>query len=160
MKKYVLGLLLLLILVGIVFYRSQNSSEQPQQVKRQPQVVRNQAPIIDWSKASEDAQTYQIRFEQVEAAVKTGAKCYDVRSFIEYQLGHISIAEHYPVSQLRERRFPDLIQDMPIYLYGSDSVSSSQAAQLLREAGFRHVYDLGTVEQVKAIGGQFTEWWS
>ncbi|SUN08264.1 molybdopterin biosynthesis protein MoeB [Streptococcus acidominimus] len=152
MKKSRLILLVLVFTAVLVGYRYVNSFSPIEKKTAVRQYAPHPSDEIKWSEASQDAQTYQIRFEQVAAAVKNGAKCYDVRSFIEYQLGNIGIAEHYPLSSLRKQEFPAVVHDVPIYLYGSDSVMSAQAAKLLRDEGFQYVYDLGSVEQIKAIG--------
>ncbi|MBF0777402.1 rhodanese-like domain-containing protein [Streptococcus cuniculi] len=160
MKKSRMILLVLVLVAGFVGFQQMKPSSQPEEKRMPRRPLVGVEPNIKWSEASQDAQTYQIRFDQVEAAVKSGAKCYDVRSFIEYQLGHVEIAEHYPLTTLGKQEFPTLVHDVPIYLYGSDSVSSAQAAQLLRDEGFQYVYDLGSVDQIKAIGATIQEWWS
>ncbi|MTB64978.1 hypothetical protein GGG87_08205 [Streptococcus sp. zg-86] len=162
MKKSASIFLALVLLLGFVGYEQ----FQPKAPPKENQLIKTQLrggggmeARINWSKASQDAQIYQIRFEQVRAAVMNGAKCYDVRSFIEYQLGHVDIAEPLPLSTLEKQEFPSLIHDVPIYLYGSDGVSSAQAARSLRDQGFRYVYDLGSLEQIKVIGARLKEWW-
>lgn len=160
MRKGSTILLLVIGVVGLFTYRYLRNVTE----KEEKKVVHQQSigPVetnIKWSDASKDAQTYRIRFDQVVAAVKNGAKCYDVRSFLEYQLGHVSIAEHYSLTTLRKGEFPAVVYEVPIYLYGSDSISSAQAAKLLRDEGFLYVYDLGSVEQIKAIGARLNEWW-
>lgn len=157
------SMILLVFVPVVLWFASRNveiatNHEMKRTVDQQPS-----SPVekldIEWAEASKDAQTYRIRFDQVVAAVKNGAKCYDVRSFIEYQFGHVAIAEHYSLTSLAQQDFPALVHDVPIYLYSSDSRSSAQAARLLRAEGFQYVYDLGSLDQVKAIGAQLNEWW-
>lgn len=160
MRKASMILLMLVSVVAWLAYQRLGNTpklEEAKVVKQSP--VGRVKTAINWSEASPDAQTYQIRFEQVVAAVKNGAKCYDVRSFIEYQLSHVTIAEHYSLTSLDKQEFPSLVHDVPIYLYGSDSVSSARAAKLLRDEGFQYVYDLGSLDQVEAIGAELSEWW-
>ncbi|MBF0787665.1 MULTISPECIES: rhodanese-like domain-containing protein [unclassified Streptococcus] len=160
MKKKSIILLGFASVLGLLAHQEVGTATK-QEVKRTPgqQLVNRANRDIKWLEASKDSQTYQIRFEQVVAAVKNGAKCYDVRSFIEYQLGHVEVAEHYPLATLGRQEFPALVHEVPIYLYSSDSRSSAQAATLLRDEGFQYVYDLGSLDQVKAIGAVLNEWW-
>ncbi|MGT2715801.1 rhodanese-like domain-containing protein [Streptococcus respiraculi] len=161
MRKTSIVLVILISIVAFFAYRHGEKATKPEETSRVGQWPIGRVEIgIKWSEASKDAQKYQIRFEQVLEAVKNGAKCYDVRSFIEYQLGHVEIAEHYPLATLGKQEFPALVHDVPIYLYGSDNGSSAQAAKLLRDEGFHYVYDLGSVDQIKAIGATVQGWWS
>lgn len=108
---------------------------------------------IDWTKAGPDAQKLHITFEKVTSDVKNGAVFYDVRSAGEYQRGHFSITTHYPITDLEAGKLPDVPKDTVIYVHCQLGIRSADATKILRDAGYTHVFDLGGIEHVKAIGG-------
>lgn len=113
----------------------------------------NQTGDINWSQAGPDAQSKEITFAQVEAAVEAGAKFYDVRSPKEFQTSNFGITENFPVTDMEAGKFPDLAKDTPIYVHCQSGRRSADAAKLLRAAGFTQVCDLGGLAAVEAIGG-------
>ena len=108
---------------------------------------------IDWSQAGPDAQKNQISFADVKADVEKGAKFYDVRSEDEFNAGNFGITESYPIAELEAGILPDLAKDTKIYVHCLKGIRSAKAVEILREAGFSQVYDLGGIEEVEAIGG-------
>ena len=109
---------------------------------------------IDWSQAGPDAQKNQISIADVKADVEKGAKFYDVRSEDEFNAGNFGITESYPIAELEAGILPDLPKDTKIYVHCLRGIRSAKAVEILREAGFSQVYDLGGVQQVEAIGGK------
>jgi hydroxyacylglutathione hydrolase len=75
----------------------------------------------------------------------------DVRSEDEYKSGHIQGAIHIPVSEI-ESRLDEIPIDKPaiVYCNGSSCNRSGQAASILKENGYKEVFDL--------IGGGVFEW--
>jgi len=75
----------------------------------------------------------------------------DVRSEDEYKSGHIQGAIHIPVSEI-ESRLDEIPIDKPaiVYCNGSSCDRSGQAASVLKENGYKEVFDL--------IGGGIFEW--
>ena len=108
---------------------------------------------IDWSQAGPDAQKEQISFADVKADVEKGAKFYDVRSEDEFNAGNFGITESYPIAELEAGILPELPKDTKIYVHCLRGIRSAKAVEILREAGFSQVYDLGGIEEVEAIGG-------
>ena len=108
---------------------------------------------IDWSQAGPDAQKNQLSFADVKADVEKGAKFYDVRSEDEFNAGNFGITESYPIAELEAGILPDLAKDTKIYVHCLKGIRSAKAVEILREAGFSQVYDLGGIEEVEAIGG-------
>lgn len=150
MKKGLVIFLLLMIGAGVVW-----NSRKEDQMSSSIENVKNQVSSgIDWSKAGPDARRYQISFEAVRDAVANGAKFYDVRDDWEYKLGNFGITENLPLTELEAGNLPDLDKSVPIYIHCKAGIRSAKATQLLREAGFEHVYDLGGLESVTAIGGE------
>ncbi len=109
---------------------------------------------IDWSQAGPDAQKEQISFADVKSDVEKGAKFYDVRSEDEFNAGNFGITESYPIAELEAGILPELPKDTKIYVHCLRGIRSAKAVEILREAGFSQVYDLGGLEQVEAIGGK------
>lgn len=150
MKKGLVVFLLLVIGAGFVW---NNRKEEP--VTSSIENVTKQDPSgIDWSKAGPDARRYQISFDAVRDAVANGAKFYDVRDVLDYQLGNFGITENLPLPKLEAGDLPDVDKSVPIYIHCKAGIRSAKATQLLREAGFEHVFDLGGLEEVKVIGGE------
>lgn len=148
MKQYIFLVLLaglFLILVACGKKESVSSARQAVSVMKEAD--------IDWFKASADAKKYQISFEQVQAAVKEGAKFYDVRGEIEFQAANFGITENLPLPDLKAGKLPDLDKDTPIYVHCQSGRRSAEATAYLKKAGFTHVYDLGGLEHIQAIGG-------
>ena len=109
---------------------------------------------IDWSQAGPDAQKNQLSFADVKADVEKGAKFYDVRSEDEFNAGNFGITDSLPIAELEAGILPDVPKDTAIYVHCLKGIRSAKAVEILREAGFSQVYDLGGVQQVEAIGGK------
>jgi rhodanese-related sulfurtransferase len=78
----------------------------------------------------------------------------DVRDRQTYNDGHIMGAMPMPIDVLVHRAASSLDKSRDIYLYGATEEQTSQAATLLRSAGFEHVSQLkGGLAAWKAIGG-------
>ena len=86
--------------------------------------------------------------------MEKGAKFYDVRSEDEFNAGNFGITESFPIAELEAGILPDVPKDTTIYVHCLRGIRSAKAVEILREAGFSQVYDLGGVQQVEAIGGQ------
>jgi rhodanese-related sulfurtransferase len=91
----------------------------------------------------------KIDSAQGRAIVDAGdALVIDVRSLEEYTDGHLVGAQHIPVEDeaLWAERIQPLDRDRPTVVYCRSGRRSEVAAQLLVEAGFTQVYDLGGVQ--------------
>ena len=75
----------------------------------------------------------------------------DVRSEDEYKGSHIQGAIHIPVSEIEER-LDEIPKDKPVIVYcnGSSCNRSGQAASILKENGYKEVFDM--------IGQGIFEW--
>ena len=109
---------------------------------------------IDWSQAGPDAQKNQLSFADIKVDVEKGAKFFDVRSEDEFNAGNFGITDSLPIAELEAGILPDLSKDTKIYVHCLKGIRSAKAVEILREAGFSQVYDLGGVQQVEAIGGK------
>ena len=75
----------------------------------------------------------------------------DVRTPEEFATGHIAGAANISVQTLAER-LSEVPEDQPVVVYCRSGNRSAQAAQILQEAGYSSVYDLGGVNAWTAAG--------
>lgn len=77
----------------------------------------------------------------------------DVRTAEEYAAGHLDGASN---TDYRNGDFAKKLEswdkDKVYYLYCASGNRSSKAAALLKEAGFKHIYDLGAYPVLKEAG--------
>lgn len=76
--------------------------------------------------------------------VAEGAVLLDVRSGVEYAIGHLDGAVNIPVDELAGRT-SELDPDAEIVVYCLSGHRSEQAGEILTGAGFEHVHDLGSI---------------
>ena len=144
MKKLIFIYLLLTLSILAACQPSNSQTSSPS----------DSSSTIDWSQAGPDAQKNQLSFADVKADVEKGAKFYDVRSEDEFNAGNFGITDSLPIAELEAGILPDVPKDTTIYVHCLRGIRSAKAVEILREAGFSQVYDLGGVQQVEAIGGQ------
>lgn len=99
-------------------------------------------------------QSSSISFAAVQSDVKSGAKLYDVRTSQEYTSAHFENAENWSLQNMQSGKLPEVPKTTKIYVYCQSGNRSSQAAKLLKEAGFSNVTDLGGLQDVQEIGGK------
>ena len=75
----------------------------------------------------------------------------DVRTPQEYSSGHIAGAVNIPLQELSSRQ-SELPQDTPLILYCRSGNRSGQAANLLEDAGYSSIYNLGGTIQWTGAG--------
>ena len=85
-------------------------------------------------------QDYAAQFVQGGAA----HQLIDVRTPEEFAGGHIAGAVNIPVQELGAR-LSEVAQDEPVVVYCRSGNRSAQAAQILDQAGYAPVYDLGGI---------------
>lgn len=68
----------------------------------------------------------------------------DVRTPEEFASGHIPGSVNIPVDSLGQR-LSEVPQDKPVVLYCRSGNRSNQAAQILDQAGYTQIYDLGGI---------------
>lgn len=81
----------------------------------------------------------------------------DVRTPVEYDLGHVETASNYNVELLNDGKLPDIEKNEKIYLYCNSGNRSAQAEEILTEAGYTNTVDIGGLSDWEAIGGTFVE---
>jgi rhodanese-related sulfurtransferase len=78
----------------------------------------------------------------------------DVRNREDFNRCHILGAQAMPMDTLVDRAQSSLEPSRDIYVYGASDAETAQAAELLRQAGFRRVAELhGGVSAFQEIGG-------
>lgn len=75
----------------------------------------------------------------------------DVRTPEEFSTGHIAEALNIPLQSL-PNRLSELPNDQPIIVYCRSGNRSAQATQILLDAGYTQVYDLGGILNWTAQG--------
>ncbi len=90
-----------------------------------------------------------ISFQQARKLLDTepDSLLLDVREEEEYITGHPVEAELFTLADINAataaRRIPSL--DTPVMVYCRSGVRSREAARILRELGYRRVYDIGSL---------------
>jgi len=66
----------------------------------------------------------------------------DVRTPAEWESGHIEPAEHFPLSEMLDNRFPKANKDESLVVHCGSGYRSNIAASILKRAGFSRVKSL------------------
>ncbi len=85
-----------------------------------------------------------------------GTTIYDVRTQEEYNAGHAKDAILLPLSDIQAGATPDVERDAPIAVYCRSGNRSSQAAQILKEAGYYNITDIGAYGNLAKYGLETT----
>lgn len=87
--------------------------------------------------------------------VKNGkAQLVDVRSKLEWKMGHAKGATHISLGSLSDGYTGDLDPDMPVYTYCASGGRSSQAESILKQQGFKSVTNIGGLSSWVQAGGE------
>ena len=78
-------------------------------------------------------------------AMKAGARLVDVRTAGEFSEGHLKGAVNIPVDELAKRMAEIGPKDAPVVVYCRSGKRSARAKQMLLDAGFKLVHDLGAM---------------
>ena len=91
--------------------------------------------------ATEEGSITKVSCDKMKELVKdSNALLLDVRSNEEYDEGHLDNAENRPLTKIDEL---DINKNTPIIVYCKSGIRSSEAAKMLLEMGYIHIYDLG-----------------
>jgi len=94
-----------------------------------------------------------VTYDKIDKIVAAGGLLLDVRTSLEFGIGHIEKAVNIPLLELRDR-FAELPRDMntPIYVYCNVGHTAYLAIQVLRHQGYTEIYNLtGGFRLYKAI---------
>lgn len=103
----------------------------------------------------QDSPEPALTFATIQEDTAAGAKLYDVRTLEEYNAGHFDKATLWPVEDMEAGKLPDVPKDTKLYVYCRSGNRSSQAAAILKDAGYTNIVDLGGLPDVQEIGGVF-----
>lgn len=109
-----------------------------------------------YMKPADTQQASSATFSTVTKDVAAGAKLYDVRTPDEFATSHFEGAKNWSLQDIQQGTLPNVPKDTKIYVYCHSGNRSGQATQLLRQAGYSNVTDLGGLPDVEAIGGKLT----
>lgn len=98
-----------------------------------------------------------LSFQTVQSDVSAGGQLLDVRTVEEFQDGHIEGATNLPLQSIQSGESPVAQKDKTVYVYCRSGNRSAQASELLKQAGYQHVVDLGAMTAVQSLGGQVTK---
>lgn len=82
---------------------------------------------------------------QAREKVKAGAVLLDVRTPDEYRAGHLEGAVNIPVQELPRRISEVGAPEEPVVVYCAAGMRAAAACELLRRAGFKEVFNLGSM---------------
>jgi len=82
-----------------------------------------------------------VSFEDVEALKKENAVFVDVRSPLEFELGHINGSVNIPLTEIR-KRMSEIPGDKKVILVCNQGKTAYFAQSILRNSGYKNVYDL------------------
>lgn len=107
-------------------------------------------------KPAANDKTDQLSFAIVQSDVRAGAQLYDVRTADEFTMSHFEGAKNWSLQDMQAGKLPNVSKDTKLYVYCHSGNRSGQATQILRQAGYSEVVDLGGIPDVEAIGGTLT----
>ncbi len=93
-------------------------------------------------------------FDNIARDVESGALLLDVRTAQEFEAGHFEGATNLDVVDIQKGKKPDVDKLTQIYVYCRSGNRSSVATELLKEAGFKNIRDLGGLADVQRLGGK------
>jgi len=103
-------------------------------------------------------QAARLSFATIKTEAEKGSVLLlDVRTPEEYAAGYFAPAKNVPVQDIQAGTMPSSDKTQAVYVYCRSGNRSHTAAQLLRDAGFTNVTDLGGLDAVKAMGGTLTK---
>jgi phage shock protein E len=101
-----------------------------------------------------DQPSYATLAAQAVEQVKAGATLIDVRTQEEWDAGHATAAQLVPLATLQAGKIPtDLAKDAEIYVYCRSGNRAGVATEILRQAGFENVTNIGGLTHWQGAGG-------
>lgn len=97
---------------------------------------------------------YKIAMAQIKENVGKNAVIVDVRVPAEYAESHAVDAINIPLSDIQNSTTPDVPKDGIIYVYCKTGERAGEAKTTLEKAGFKHVINLTSLDNWKALGGK------
>jgi phage shock protein E len=101
--------------------------------------------LLLWKTGGAAGTTTRLTSAQAHELVAQGARLVDVRTPAEYDARHLPGAQNLPLQQLPEDMGKLEPKDQAIVLYCRSGHRSGLAADILKQAGFTKVHDLGPI---------------
>lgn len=98
--------------------------------------------------STETAEIKQVTCSEKDEILKNDrAMLIDVRTKMEYEEKHLDNAVNIPYEKIVETldAYGDIDFNVPIVVYCQSGGRSSMAAESLKEAGYKNIYDLGAI---------------
>lgn len=99
---------------------------------------------------------YAIAMPIIKENIGKNAVMVDVRTVEEYDASHAVDAINIPLSDIQKGSEPDIPKEGIVYVYCKSGVRAGQAKTILEKAGFKHVINLTSLDNWKALGGKVT----
>ena len=92
--------------------------------------------------------------EQARQDLNIGGLLVDVRTPEEFAESHAKDAINIPLTDIEQGIYPSVAKDQPVYVYCRSGNRSNQAQDLLEQAGFTRVIDIGGLIDWQNQGGE------
>lgn len=93
-------------------------------------------------------------YSEIQSKIADGATLLDVRTSSEFSAGHIKEATNHSLQEMQNGVMPNVDKNKTLYVYCQSGNRSAQATNLLKQAGFSNVIDLGAIQTVVKSGGE------
>lgn len=90
--------------------------------------------------------------EQARLSLPANTVIYDVRTAGEFAAGHATDAVLLPLADIQAGSYPSVDKDAPIAVYCRSGNRSAQATDLLRDAGYTNITDIGAYNNLSDYG--------
>lgn len=97
--------------------------------------------------------TPKLSMQTIQNNVAGGGQLIDVRTPSEYTSGHIDGAINLSLQDMQVGTLPKVDKEKTVYVYCHSGNRSSQAATILKQAGYQDIVDLGAMTHVQSLGG-------
>ncbi|MBE9013011.1 rhodanese-like domain-containing protein [Pseudanabaenaceae cyanobacterium LEGE 13415] len=119
-------------------------------IEKAKEILPNVTPTPPGLKAESSVHDLKSRLEWGEP----GLTIIDVRDRDTFNHGHIMGAVCFPMNEVVELTKSNYEANRDIYVYGASDQETSEAARMLRQAGFKNIAELkGGLEAWKAVAG-------
>lgn len=75
----------------------------------------------------------------------------DVRTKEEFEGGHIDGAINHDIMDMINGIYPDIDKNREVSLYCESGNRSMMAKNMMENAGFKNIFDLGSIEEARGI---------
>jgi|GEM_PF-2058321 len=172
MNKVGIGVIALVVIVGALFFFSNNAAEAPKNNELQSPSVTGARDLPGSQVASDDNMADAVDtisqtdmspvVENLDSVIKDVIKeresenvvVLDVRTDWEWNELHAEGAMHYGLEEfLQKGDLPDIDKNVEIYVYCRTGVRAAQAIRILQEAGYTNLKNIRSIDDWVRNGG-------